>query len=393
VSRSSAERGWKLRVAAMAAVSGVGVAVVYLPQPVQTLVADEFQIPFSQSAAPNVAILAGYALGLLLLAPLGDRVSARRQAPLHVLVTAIAIAAAAGAQNFTTFVIISFIIGGATTVGQILISAALREAPPSRRASTAAVLAGSFIVGLFTTRAAVGSLADVFGWRIVFLGFAIVVIAGLPIVLWAAPREAASPGTRYLVLLRSMPTMLRNSETLRTMTLTQNSAFAAFIGVWSAITLLAVDGLNLPVSHAALLALPGLAGGVTTILMAPLHSRFGVRRALGWSLLTLLGGTLVVMGAWQSVPALSVGLYLVSIGLSSAQVSTQARALGSVGPEASGRANTIFMTTSFFVGAVATSVSDFVARVLGYGFIGALSSLLAVVAIISWAHACRRGLI
>jgi predicted MFS family arabinose efflux permease len=377
----------------MAAVSGVGVAVVYLPQPVQTLVADEFQIPLSQSAAPNVAILAGYALGLLLLAPLGDRVSAHRQAPLHVLITAIAIAAAAGAQNFTTFIMISFIIGGATTVGQILISAALREAPPSRRATTAAVLAGSFIVGLFTTRAVVGSLADVFGWRVVFVGFALVVIAGLPIVLWAAPRKVTSPGISYLMLLRSMPAMLRNSETLRMMTLTQNSAFAAFIGVWSSVTLLAVDGLNLPVNQAALLALPGLAGGVTTILLAPLHARFGVRRALAWSLLTLLAGTLIVMGAWQSVPVLSIGLYLVSVGLSSAQVSTQARALGSVGAEASGRANTIFMTSTFFVGAVATSASDFVARVLGYGFIGAFSSLLAVVALLLWAHSRRRGLI
>ncbi|EPR76343.1 putative transporter [Leifsonia rubra CMS 76R] len=367
--------------------------MVYLPQPVQTLVARGFGVPLSESAAPNVAILAGYALGLFFLAPLRDRVPARRQAPLHVLMTAIAIAAAAAAPNFTSFVIISFLIGGATTVGQILISAALRDAPPSRRASTAAVLSGSFIVGLFTTRAAVGALADVFGWRVVFIGFAIVVISGLPIVLWAAPRAAASPETRYLVLLRSMPTIFRSSETLRSMTLTQNTAFAAFIGVWSSVTVLAVDGLKLPVSEAALLALPGLAGGITTILLARLHPRLGVRRALGRSLLPLLAGALIVMGAWQFIPLLAVGLYLISFGLSSVQVSTQTRALGTVDPEASARANTIFMTTTFLVGAMATATSDLLARVFGYSSIGALSSMLALLALLLWANACRRGLI
>lgn len=177
------------------------------------------------------------------------------------------------------------------------------------------------------------------------------------------------------------------------MTLIQIFAFAAFIGVWASVTVLAVDGLNLPVGQAAMLALPGLAGGITTILLAPLHLGLGVHRALGWSLLPLLVGALFVMSAWHIVPLLAVGLYLISVGLSSTQVSTQAQALGTVGAEASGRANTIFMTTTFLFGSVATAVSDMLARALGYSSIGAISSVFAILAICAWANASRRGLI
>jgi len=79
---------WGRRVAAMAVIAGAGVAVIYIPQPIQTLVAAEFAVGGAASAAPTIAVQVGYALGIGLLVALGDRVSTRLQSSVQLGATA-----------------------------------------------------------------------------------------------------------------------------------------------------------------------------------------------------------------------------------------------------------------------------------------------------------------
>ena len=118
----------------MAVIAASGVAIIYIPQPIQTLVAEEFGIPIDASAAATTAVQAGYAVGIVLLVSLGDRFAARSQVTLQLLATAVALVGAALAPAYAFYVVMCFVAGSTATIGQLLVAAALRLAPPAVRA-------------------------------------------------------------------------------------------------------------------------------------------------------------------------------------------------------------------------------------------------------------------
>ncbi|MDO9589640.1 MAG: MFS transporter [Microcella sp.] len=384
---------WGGRVAAMATIAATGVAVIYIPQPIQTLVADEFGVSGSASAGATIAVQAGYALGVVLLVSLGDRYSARRQVTVQLVATAAALGMSAASPHYALFVALAFIAGATATVGQLLVSAALRLAPPAARARTAAVLLGSLIVGLFTVRTALGSVAELIGWRGAVLACALVVLALVPLSLRFSPPDSPSDPPAYRRILASIPRIAAGSPTLRLMTAVHVLCFMAFIALWSMTTVYAVDELELSVAQASLIGLAGLAGGVLTISGASLHARIGASRSLAICIAAALAGAVLVAVAPGSLPLLLVGLFLVSAGMSSEQVSTQAIALASVDSSENGRANTVFMAATFLGGSVATAVASQLVTIGGYAAVGVMSVAFVVAAAALSAVAKRRGML
>jgi len=338
-------------------------------------------------------VQAGYAVGIVLLVSLGDRFAARSQVTMQLIATALALGAAALAPGYAIYVGLCFVAGATATIGQLLVAAALRLAPAASRARTAAVLLGSFIVGLFAVRTALGTLAEQLGWRTVVAGCALLLLACVPLSLRFAPAGAPTDPPGYGRILASIPRIARRSAPLRLLTATHVLCFGAFIGLWSMTTVHAVGSLELSVSEASLLGLAGLVGGIATILVAPLHGVVGVRRSLAACLGMLVTGTVLLALAPQVIPILAVALFLVSFGMSSAQVSTQARALAAVEPAEGGRANTVFMASTFLGGALASAFAEPLFRAGGFAAVGAMASALVVGAVGLALVARRRGIL
>lgn len=387
------ERDWGRRVSVMAVIAATGVAVIYIPQPIQTLVAAELGVDGSAAAAAAISIQAGYALGVVLLVSLGDRYSARRQVTAQLVATAIALAGAALAPGFALYVALCFVAGATATIGQILVSSALRLAPPAVRARTTAVLLGSFIVGLFLVRTALGAVADAIGWRGALVACAVFVLALVPLSLRFSPRDAPIDPPAYGRILASIPRVAARSSALRIMTGIHVLVFAAFIALWSMTTVHAVEALGLSVSQAALIGLAGLAGGIATIAAASVHAIVGPRLSLATCVGAALLGVVLVTIAPGSLPVLLVGLFLVSVGMNSEQVSTQAIALASVDPSENGRANTVFMGATFFAGAIATAVAAQLVALGGYTAVGLFALVLVLTAASLAVIADRRGML
>jgi len=202
----------------MAVIAAVGVSIIYVPQPIQTLAAHELGVPLAQSSSATVAVQAGYAVGVVFLVSLGDRLIPRRQVSIQLAVTAAAILVAALAGSFALLTVMMFAAGVAATVGQILVSAALRLAPPEVRARTAAVLVGSFLIGLFGVRTLLGTFAEALGWRTVLVGAAVLVLACIPLTLRFAPGSKPPGSASYLAILGSIPRIVAGSRTLRLLT-------------------------------------------------------------------------------------------------------------------------------------------------------------------------------
>ncbi|PZQ90680.1 MAG: hypothetical protein DI534_05645 [Leifsonia xyli] len=362
----------------MAVISAVGVSMIYVPQPIQTLAAAELGVPLGASSSPAIAVQAGYAVGVVFLVSLGDRLAPRLQVSVQLAVTAVAVLVAAAAGSFGLLTGMMFVAGAAATVGQILVSAALRLAPPEVRARTAAVLVGSFLVGLFGVRTLLGAFAETLGWRTVLVGAAVLVLACIPLTLAFAPAERPPGSVGYRAILVSIPRIVSRSRPLRMLTATHALAFSAFISVWSMVTLYGVAELGLTVAQTAAFGLAGLVGGAATVASAPVQSRLGPRRALPLSLVALIAGAAAIAVFSTVVPLVCAGLFLVSFGMSSSQVSSQATALASVAPAESGRANTVFMATTFFASAGATALAGLAMGAAGFAGVGLLSAVLAV---------------
>lgn len=375
----------------MSVISAVGVSMIYVPQPIQTLAAVELGVQLAQSSAPTVAVQAGYAVGVVFLVSLGDRIAPRLQVSVQLAVTAAAVLVAAAAGSFALLTVMMFVAGAAATVGQILVSAALRLAPPEVRARTAAVLVGSFLIGLFGVRTLLGAFAESLGWRTVLVGAAVLVAACIPLTLGFAPSTRPPASVGYRAILASIPRIVGRSRDLRLLTVTHALAFSAFISVWSMVTLYGVGELGLSVAQTAAIGLAGLVGGAATVASARVQPLIGTRRALPASLAALIVGAALIALLSHSVPAVVAGLFLVSFGMSSSQVSSQANALASVDPAESGRANTVFMATTFLASSGATAVAAAIMRPAGYAGVGMLALALGAASLCVGLVAGRRA--
>src|SRR3954451_1514957 len=118
--------GWLTWVLATAA--GFGVANLYYNQPLLADMARDLRLTERQIALVPVLAQAGYALGLLLIVPLGDIVQRRTLIMLLLGTVAAALVAEATARNLTWLAGASFAIGVTTVVPQVILPLAAQLA-------------------------------------------------------------------------------------------------------------------------------------------------------------------------------------------------------------------------------------------------------------------------
>jgi predicted MFS family arabinose efflux permease len=83
----------------LAVACGVSVANVYFPQAISPLIASQLHTSLAAAALVATAAQLGYAAGLFLLVPLGDRVAQRRLVVVLLMATAAGLAAAGAAPD------------------------------------------------------------------------------------------------------------------------------------------------------------------------------------------------------------------------------------------------------------------------------------------------------
>src|SRR5579859_2317110 len=104
-------------VLVMAGACGFGVANIYYNQPMLADIARDLANPAVAGVVPTVTQV-GYALGLLLLAPLGDRFDRKRLILIELSGLVLALAVAAIAPNLAVLAAASLTIGILTSLVQ-----------------------------------------------------------------------------------------------------------------------------------------------------------------------------------------------------------------------------------------------------------------------------------
>ncbi len=375
------------RLFAMALATGSAVANIYYNQPMLGMIERSF--PHSPVAAlvPTLTQV-GYALGLLLLLPLGDLLERRRLVVVQFLAVAAASALAALATGVTGLVVASVLIGAAATVAQQIVPFVAILATPERRGQAIGLVMSGLLAGILFSRTLAGFVARYASWQAMFWVAVPIALFSALLMAWCLPRHPTAHKMRYRELLASTAALWLHEPVLRRASFTQAMLFAAFSAFWTVLAL----RLQLPAFHlgADVAGLFGLVGAVG-VAMAPLAGRVADRR--GPYLVIGLGTAVTVLawlvfGGWGSLPGMVVGVVLLDFGVQVALVSHQHLIYG-LHPEFKSRLNTVFMTIMFLGGALGSAGAALAWQHGGWFAVSLFGGALALVALLSQFRAHR----
>jgi len=289
------------RLALLAAGAGFGVAALYYSQPMLGVLGADIQASAKTIGLLPTLTQLGYAFGILLLAPLGDRFDRRRIILAKATVLTLALLLSAWAPSVAWLLAASLVIGLTATVAQDIVPAAATLAPEASRGKAVGTVMTGLLLGILLSRVVSGFVAEHLGWRAVYVAAA-ASMAIIGVALWRGlPSFKPTTTVRYSALMLSMAQLWRQHAPLRRATLAQGLLSVGFSAFWSTLAVM-LHGAPFHLGSAAAGAF-GLAG-VAGALAAPLAGRIADRR--GPQLVTRLGAALTA----ASFAAMALALVL-----------------------------------------------------------------------------------
>jgi predicted MFS family arabinose efflux permease len=327
--------------------AGLSVACIYYSQPMLALLAGDLHAtPAAIGLVPTLTTL-GYALGILLLAPLGDRYDRRTIILCKALGLVAALGLAAAAGSVAMLAAAGLAIGLTATLAQDIVPVAATLAPAEKRGKVVGTVMTGLLLGILLSRVVAGFVAEHAGWRSMFVAAA-ASIALLAVALQQRlPRLAASSSLSYGALLGSLGTLWRQHGALRRAALAQGLISVGFSAFWTTLAImLHAAPFNLGSSAAGAFGLAGAAGA----LAAPLAGRVADRR--GPELVTRLGAVLaaaaflVMALAPNQLWLLAAGVVLFDLGTQASLIAHQSIVYG-LDPAARSRLNAVLFVGIF----------------------------------------------
>jgi predicted MFS family arabinose efflux permease len=365
-------------VALLALACALTVANLYYAQPLLDTIARQLDV--GTGAAGLVVTLGqlGYALGLVLLVPLGDLANRRRLVTVTLLVSAGGLVLVAAAPSFAVLGAAIAVVGFTSVVAQILVPLAATLAGDHERGRVVGYVMTGLLLGTILSRTVAGLVAEVAGWRAMFL-VAAVLAAGLAALLHRAlPHLAPTTDHPYHRLLQSVWQLMAREPVLRLRSLYGALAFASLNALWTPVAfLLARPPYRFSEAVIGGFALITVPLAFTTGAVGRLADHGHGRRLTGVSLVLMLAGAGFTAAGTGQLWALAVGAVLVTLGLQNVHIVNQ-NEIYRLDPAARSRITTAYMTT-FFVGGVAGSALA-TAAYTRYGWLG-VSGLLAAFAL------------
>jgi predicted MFS family arabinose efflux permease len=342
-------------LAAMAAGCGLSVANNYYAQPLLADMGRYFSVPDRRMGLIVMLSQVGFALGLLLFVPLGDRLERRSFILVMLGAVTLALLGVAAAPSFAWLAAASLAVGVTTITPQLLVPFAAHLAGPSERGRVVGTVMSGLLIGILGARTVSGVVGEYFGWRAMY-GLAAAMMVGLAVALRALlPRsEPEALELSYAALLRSIGGLLRDEPVLRQSCLFGASSFGAFSAFWTTLAFhLAGSPFHYSSGVVGLFGLVGIVGALAASAAGRLADRSSPRRTIGAGQACVLLAYALLYWAGGTLWGLVAGVILLDLGVQAAHISNQSR-IYAVRPEARSRMNTAYMV-AYFVGGAAGS--------------------------------------
>ncbi|MEH6398023.1 MFS transporter [Pantoea sp. Haah2121] len=337
--------------------SALAVANVYSAQPLLESIAASLQVSTGTIGTVVTATQSGYALGLIFLVPLGDCVNRKKLVITQLLLSVLALITAAVAPDLMTLLCAMLLVGLMAVVTQLMVAWAAMLASPEQRGQVVGSVTSGIVIGILLARFVSGMIADLAGWRAVYLTAACLLLLISLILAKVLPATAGQTRrTSYPHLLLSVFRLFLTEPQLRRRGILALLIFAAFSMLWSSMVL-PLTALSLSHTQTGMFGLAGLAGALAAS-RAGAWADLGLgQRATGLALALLTFSWLPIAALHTSLLLLIFGVILLDFAVQTVHVINQSLIVGAR-PEAASRlvgAYMCFYSLGSALGAIAAT--------------------------------------
>jgi predicted MFS family arabinose efflux permease len=270
-------------------------------------------------------------------------------------------------------------------VTQVLVAYAATLAIPAQRGRVVGVVTSGIVVGILLARTVAGGMADLAGWRSIYLLSAGLTLVMALLLLRVLPRqEQAQAASSYGALIGSVFTLFKEEPVLRQRAVLALLTFASAMVLWTPMVLpLSAPPLSLSHTQIGLFGLAGAAGALAAARAGHLADRGLGQWTSGLSLLLMLVSWLPIALTQSSLWALLLGVITLDLGLQAVHVTSQSMIYG-IRPEAQSRLTAGYMVF-YSIGSALGSIGSTAMYAWG-GWLGVclLGASINAVALIYW---------
>ncbi len=367
-----------------AAAAGLAVANVYYAPPLLEDMAGEFGMSHATMGIVTTVTQIGYGLGLVFVVPLGDRLNRRRLIGVQSLLSALALVAVALAPAAAALLAGMAAVGVLAVLTQVLVAHSASLADPADRGRIVGVVTSGIVMGILLARAVAGAMADLAGWRSVYLlsATATLVMAGL--LSRTLPRSfTPPPRISYPRLIGSTFRLFAEVPMLRSRAVLALLIFMALNVLLTPMVLpLAAPPFSLSTTEIGLFGLAGAAGALGAARAGRLSLHAQRTTGIGLGIMLASWGPIALLP--QSLWGLIVGVIALDFGLQSVHVANQSL-IYRVRPEAQSRLTAgymLFYSIGSATGAIASTV---VHASAGWAGVCVLGAAVTLIALLFWA--------
>lgn len=364
---------------------GIVVANIYYAQPLLDAISNEFGISHSFVGVVITITQIFYALGLLLLVPLGDLLNRRWLIAGQMLLSVLALIVVGTATSSMVLFIGIAVVGFLAVVTQTLVAFAATLAAPVERGRVVGVVTSGIVIGILLARTFAGLLMDLAGWRSVYLVSAVLTLIMACVLFRVLPHyEHKRESLSYLQLIRSMFTLFAQERTLRIRAALAMMIFTAFSILWTSLVL-PLSAPPFSLSHTAIGAfgLAGVAGALAAARAGRLADRGLGQKTTGVALILLLISWLPISYVQNSLLALIVGIILLDLAVQAVHVTNQSMIL-TLRPEARSRLTAGYMIFYSIGSATGSIASTSIYAYFGWNGVSLLGAIVSALALLFW---------
>lgn len=365
---------------------GLAVATIYFSQPLLDTIGAQFSMPTAQVGVVLTLTQIGYAIGLLLIVPLGDIVDQRRLIVGQTALLAVSLLATAWSPNAWTFLVSITALGALAVVTQVMVTYTAVHAAPERQGWAVGVVTGGIISGILLARTVSGALSDLLGWRSVYVVAAIAAVVTAGFLMYALPRSARTlTKVPYGRLLLSTLRLVRDEPVLRSRAIIAMLVFAAITVLLTPMVLpLTSAPYRLSHTQVGLFGLAGAAGALGAFKAGSWCDRGWANRVTGAGLTLMLAAWALAATLRWTLLGLAVAVVIIDFGLQSVHVANQSL-IYRLDSELHGRLTAAYMIFYSIGSAVSAAVSTWVYSMYGWIGVCLLGAVISLGALTYWA--------
>ena len=373
----------KLLLWVMSIGTALSVATIYLSQPLLDVLHTQFNSSLSEISLIVTLTQIGYALGILLLVPIGDTVTKKKLIQIKLVGITLMLLLAAFSQTLPMFFVASLAIGIFATAAQDFVPLAADLAPESERGKIVGTVMSGLLLGILLSRTFSGIVAEHLGWRFVFFIAAALIILVLILTTILVPAHPPKVHLKYTKLIRSMGKLLIENPLLQLSILTHGLIGIVFSSFWTVLTF-HLSGAPFQLSTAAigLFGLAGAAGAVAAPIAGKLSDKKGPLLNIKFAILCIFLSFILMFLFQHSVIALIIGAIIFDLGVQISLISHQA-IIYSMNPHARARLNSLFVTGFFIYFSIGSFLGGFIFAHYGWSGVVYLSLICCILSFLS----------